>query len=272
MSLTISIPSDAKITDRRRYLHFYAEDFSNAQLNGTFDVLSGDQPPTVTDGYAQWGQVQRPLRIGLIVYTGRNPISMQVSCRFMLFDKHGGWLTDDDAGLGVEEQIRLLEWMAGQTAVTGPSPRVWVTTYDAHGQTAPLVPFIYQGASASTPKFFAGGTETPWVITALSWDTAPVRNRAGYRVRQDATVTLTYYLPPQGSKTDNSPRPKGITVRSKPGADTALEIARNVPGFIPQALATAIVQAPQNSKLRLRGVNQKIKHGKKVFVPASKSV
>lgn len=263
-------PLGPVITDRRRYIHFYGEAFSNAADNQSFDVLAGDQPPTVTDGYAQWAQVQRPLRTGLVVYTGRNPISMQVSVRFMLFDKQRSWLISDAAGVIVEEQIALLEWMAGEGIDVGPSPIVYLTTYDGVGNTNPLIPFQYQNGTKSVPAFFGDHSYAPrWVITGLTMDTSPIRTANGYRVRQDATVTATMYEAPAGSPARGQPRPKGKTVVSRAGADTALKIARTVPAQDPWKTATAIIQAPQNASLHLRLVNQTVKHGKRVYVPAS---
>lgn len=264
-------PLGPKITDRRPYIHFYGESFANAAQNFSFDVLAGDQPPTIVDGYAQWAQVPRPLRTGLIVYTGRNPTSMQVAVRFALFDRQGSWLRNDASGLIVEEQIEILEWMAGESIEVGPSPLVYLSTYDAAGNTNPLIPFEYQNGTKSVPKIFGDRNYAPrWVITALAWDTSPIRNANGYRVRQDATVTATMYeAPPGAPKHRGQPRPRGRMVVSRPGRDTALKIARSVPAQDASKTATAIIQAPQNANLHLRSVNQQVKHGKRVFVPAS---
>jgi hypothetical protein len=266
----LASPQDGKLWDRRRYIHFYGEAFSNGRVNYKFDVLAGDQPPTVTDGYGQWANVQMPLRTGMVVYTGRNPIAMQIPVRFMLFDKYGSWLVDDSAGLMVEEQIQILEWMAGEGINTGPSPLVWLSSYDSGGATTGLIPFEYQPGTPNVPKVFNDATYSPnWVITALAWDTAPIKTPNGLRIRQDATVTATMYQAPAGSAQRNTPRPKSSVFVSRPGADTALKIARAVPGEDPPKLAQAIVEMAQNKKLHLRGINQTIKHGRRVTVPSS---
>lgn len=254
--------------DRRRYIHFYGQAFSNAQDNHAFDVLSGDQPPTIVGGYAQWAQVARPLRTGLIVYTGREPMSMQVSVRFILLDQSGSWRTGVDAGTALEEQITTLEWMAGFGAQVGPSPLVYLSTYSAAGKTVPLIPFGYQPDTPDVPKFFLGGDSAPWVVTGLTWDPAPVRNENGFRVRQDATVTLTWYESPKGAPKIGLPRAKDKTVISRPGADTPLKIARTFPSQNAITLAQGIMGASQNKKLKLRSPTQTIKHGKHVVVPS----
>jgi hypothetical protein len=261
-------PPAPKLWDRRRYIHFFGEAFSNATFNFSFDVLAGDTPPTIVDGYAQWAPAALPLRVGLIVYTGRSPVAMQVAVRFMQFDSYGSWLTDDTAGLAVEKQIELLEWMAGESIQVGPSPLVYLSTYDGNGNTTPLIPFEYQTVTSNVPAIFGGGDAAPWVVTALAWDPDPVRTANYYRIRQDATVTLTLYNAPAGaSSTPNLPRPKAIRVTSRPGADTALTIARSVPSNDVPKLAAAIMVAPQNAQLRLRSVNYPIAYGKTVYVP-----
>jgi hypothetical protein len=249
-------PPQPKLGDRRQYIRF---------------VLAGDAPPTVTDGYAQWTPVARPLRIAQMVYTGRNPISMSVSVRFMLFNAHGSWLQDDGTGTLLEEQMVVLEWMAGRVN-SGPSPLVYLSTYDGHGNTTALIPYQYQATTPNVPHAQFGSDPSPWIITALSWDQSQagvVKNANGLRVRQDATVTVTYYSPPAGTNVSTLPRPKATTFVSRAGADTAILIARAVASNDPPVLAVSIMNAGQNSALRLRGVNQRIKHGRRVYVPSS---
>jgi hypothetical protein len=265
-------PGPPVVGDRRRYIHFYGEEFANGRINYSFDVMAGDQPPTIVDGYAQWSPIPLPLRVGQLMFTGRNPISMQVAVRFNLFDANGTWLISDSAGLLVEEQIAILEWMAGEGINEGPSPLLRVTTYDSSGDTVPLIPFEYQVGTGNVPASFGDRNQVPtWVVTALAWDPAPIRNDNAYRIRQDGTVTIGMYQAPQGSASRLVPRPKATTVVSRDGADTALTIARSVAAEDPPKLATAIIQAAQNKNLQLRSVNQAIKHGKRVTVPSSVS-
>lgn len=252
-----------------RTIEFFAEAFFNPADNLRFSVLSGDQPPTVTGGYAKWQTIDLPLRRGLTIFQGYDPVIMTVSVRFIMIDTAGGWLTDRESALQLEQKIHNLEWMAGESWEQGPSPKVWLTTFDGKGNTVGLIPLWYQSEIKAIPGLVGTGNVGPWIITALDWDKNPIRGDHGFRTRQDATVTVQLWtsgqLSPQGS---NVARPKATIFISRAGADTALLIARqSATAYAPQ-LALAIIKAPQNAALKLRSVNQPIKHGKKVRVPS----
>lgn len=251
-----------------RNITFYGQAFSDPSNNLRFDVLAGDMPPRIVGGYGKWQVIDRPLRRGLTVFQGYDPISMEVHVRFIRFDSSGSWLQDNSAGLAIEEDIGRLEWMSGEGWELGPPPLVWLTTFDGSGNTIPLIPFEYQTTTPSVPKFFGGGDSDAWVVVGLAWDENPIRNAGAYRIRQDATVTVQFYSsltsPPTRGKTA---RPKGKTVVSRAGADTALKIARQQPTTAAPVLAVAIKNAPQNKRLQLRSINTPIKHGKKVYIP-----
>lgn len=261
-----------------RHILFYGEDFFDATNNHQFSVLSGDQPPTVVGGYAQYATIPRPLRRGLTLFQGYDPMSLQVSVRFIKFDSTGSWITDTGvvggvgAGATIENEIAILEWMAGESINVGPSPFVYLSTFDGSGNSVPLIPFEYQTTSPNQPAAFGGGNPAPWIITGLSWDASPIRNTDGYRIRQDATVTVQYYQAPGGQPTSSKgrgkARSKSITVTSKANDDTPLKIARHQKTHDAQTLAEAIKNAPQNKDLQLRSIHSKIKHGKKVTVPS----
>jgi hypothetical protein len=252
-----------------RLIHFYAEDPFTPTLNTTFSVPAGDTPPRIVGGYAKWQVIDRPLRRGLTVFQGYDPISMSLSLRFQRFDSHGSWVTTYDAGVGIESQIAALEWVAGEGRLVGPPPFVWLTTYDGHGNTVPLISFLYQSDTPGIPFNYGVGDSTPWIVTGLDWDANPIRNDFGYRVRQEATVTVQYYQPTGStSPTIGKARPKATRFVARNGADTALLIARREATNNPATLAGLIVKAPQNAGLRLRSVNQLIKHGARVYVPA----
>ena len=255
-----------------KHITFFGQDFFNASLNHTFDVLAGDQPPRIVGGYADWATIKRPLRRSLTIFQGYDPISMEVHIRFIQFNPDdGSWLTGNGAGLAIEEKIATLEWMAGEGHEVGPSPLVYLSTFDNSGQTTPLIPFQYQGTTPANPRLFGGGFIQPWIIMGgIQWDPNPIRNDSGYRIRQDASMTMMIYQGPSSSSSTQKgkARPKATIFHSRAGADTALLIARNETTAFPSALATAIIKAPQNKGLRLRSINQKIKFGKKVTVPA----
>jgi hypothetical protein len=256
------------------YIQFYGEAFFSASNNKQFKVLAGDQAPMIVGGYGKWTTIDRPLHRGVTTFQGYDPISIQVSVRFMRFS-HGGWATDDDArtsstsenpaGFANELDIFALEWMAGETWGSGPSPKVWMTTFDGNANTTPLIPFEYQAATPGTPS---AGETTPWVITSLQWDPSPIKSRYGYRIKQDATVTLQLYSTVDPVQNRGLSRTKAVYVTSRTGTDTALKIARSQSTHDPGGLAYLIRNAPQNVRLRLRSDGQPIKHGKRVYVPA----
>lgn len=149
----------------------------------SFDVLAGDSPPRITAGYAKFDTVDRPQREGLTVFTGYDPIQMEVAIRFEA--------VIEGAGLDIERDCALLERMAGrgnfEGAGIGSPPVVRVSTTNAKGEIVPLIPRGYQWSrqNPSAPL---------WRIAGIEWDDSVpngvLRNTAGNRIRQVATVTL----------------------------------------------------------------------------------
>jgi hypothetical protein len=156
---------------------------------GTLDVLAGDGAPTITAGYAKYEIVDRPGRAGITHFTGYDPIVMEVPIRFQWTTKSAG---GEPQGEQIEDDIALLERMAGRGVFAGASfgrpGRVRVQTSDG-SRTVPLIPANYQpGPQNPNPPV--------WVISDIDWDTGPLRNRAGNRIVQLATVELTQYVSP----------------------------------------------------------------------------
>lgn len=157
-----------------------------------FVVLAGEGAPTVTGGFAKWNVISRPQRVGMTVLDGYDPITMVVPIRF------------DNVVRGrshrpIEDMVGDLEWMAGRGlhfgnvghAAQGDSPLVQVFTTDSHGKPTPLIPAPYQ-----TPNLY-------WVIADLAFDSSPLRNRDGHRIRQDVTVTLLEHVSGPGTSFDS---------------------------------------------------------------------
>jgi len=157
-----------------------------------FTVLAGEGGATITSGWAKWGVIDRPRRVGMTVLQGYDPIVMEVPVRF------------DDVvhqdGADVERDIQKLHWMAGRGKLfaadghvgasgIGDSPIVNVYSSDGHGRETPLIPPDVQGID--------------WVISGLVFDPNPSRGRDGYRIRQDATVTLTQFVAAPGNSLDS---------------------------------------------------------------------
>jgi hypothetical protein len=146
----------------------------------SFSVLAGDVPPQITGGYAKLSIVDRPGRVGVTMFEGYDPVTMEVPVRF---ETPRG----SREGLQIEKDIALLERMAGRGdfpgAAVGPPPIIRVSTTDADGNIVPLIPRNYQWSPQNK-------TAPTWRVAGIEWDAEPRRNDAGNRIRQLAVVTL----------------------------------------------------------------------------------
>lgn len=153
----------------------------------SFHVLAGDTPPRITNGYAKFETVDRPMRAGLTMFTGYDPIEMEVPIRFeaTTFSDAG-----EREGSGIEDDIALLERMAGrgQGSVSGVGPPPVVRVSTTRGRdTVPLIPSNYQYSeqNPSAPL---------WRVAGVEWDDGAWRNDHGNRIRQLAVVTLRQHV------------------------------------------------------------------------------
>jgi hypothetical protein len=143
---------------------------------GPITVLAGEGAPTVTGGFVKVQKVQRFQRVSLTIPEGYDPYVMTVP---ILFDAVA--LTKDRPD--IEKQIVILEEMAGRPkggAFPGAPPQVEVFTADSTGKRTNLMPLKFQ----EDPELL-------WYITSITWDSNPLRNPEGDRIRQAATVELT---------------------------------------------------------------------------------
>lgn len=238
-----------------------------------FSVLCGEEPPTVTDGYAIWTSVARPMLRGVTVPQGFMPAQMKVSVKFGVWDGRfgingwddGSFDPQDRAGRAVEADITLLEWMAGAQFSQGPSPVVYIASYFANGAgQSYLVPPPYRNMS--------------WVINGgLTWKNI-IRNQNTRRVVADCDFTLLNYQ----NFGISAPRPAsslaGGYFKTSAAWRTPLAIAANPSSRSPQAyhqiLAGRICADPKNNPIRNsrvtlngKGIHYKIPIGKSVWVP-----
>jgi hypothetical protein len=171
---------------RQSYLTFQSFAFQfnrqHSHNHRQFRVLCGDNPPTIIDGYGKWAVIDRPLRQGLTVPQGFNPAKLKVEIRFGIWDGRfgfDGWDTSSTASGEVEKNIDDLHWMAGGNALSGPSPLVYMDSYNLRKGTAvrnDLVPKQYRGV--------------PWIISdGIEWGPS-LRHREGGRIYQDATFNV----------------------------------------------------------------------------------
>lgn len=147
-----------------------------------FHVLAGEKGPRIVDGYAKFETVPRPERTGLTVFTGYNPVTMEVPIRFEAVISR--------EAKDLEHDIALLERMAGRGefagAARGEPAVIRISTTDNSGQIVPLVPRNYQWTQ--------GNPHAPmWRIIGIEWadePNDPLRGAGGNRYRQSAVVTV----------------------------------------------------------------------------------
>lgn len=114
----------------------------------------GADPPKPTGGYGGWDIVERPRRVGLTQWNGREPIQMDVP---IVID---GFKHNDS----VEYEITKLERMA--------------------------LPFIKEPPEVKLIGSAVPHSDLDWVIQDIEWGTDVIRIGNGDRVRQDAVVKL----------------------------------------------------------------------------------
>lgn len=252
---------------RADYLTFTGRSWIRS-YSQSFDVLCGDTAPYVTDGYAIWQTVNRPLQQGVTIFQGNNPPQLTCNVRFGVWDGTG-WDDGTASADSVETDIGKLEWMAGGNFLSGRSPVVRVTSKQPNGGISDLIPRYYHGIA--------------WIVTGMQWGQA-WRNSSGSRIYAECQVTLTKYVgyttPPGGTTNGTATTPsntQGAFVLSSPSADTPITIANGsnstsvdstIPGYN-EALAANIIADPHNANLQLRSIRQQIKHGNRVFVPST---
>lgn len=152
--------------------------------DSTFDVLAGDQPPRVLEGYAKFEVIDRALRVGILTFSGYDPMVLEVPIRYLAGP--GG------DGSDLEKDIQLLERMAGRGnfrgAATGPPPVIRLSTTGPKGGVVGLLPANYQWSRLNP--------DAPvWRVTGIDWDAEPRRFDNGNRKEQLATVTVMQHTP-----------------------------------------------------------------------------
>lgn len=249
----------------RGYITFQGIGFETGKAHEV-SVLAGDTPPTVTDGYANWQTIPRPLSRGISVFQGYNPATIDLSVRFGRWDGTG-WLGsrepfDYSVGAAVESDIDWIGWMAGEQFIHGASPVVYVSATNPDG-TSGLIPKKWQGS------------KNRWVISKLAWGATAWRNDRGDRFYQEATITLLQYINYSAAPRERTQQ-QGSTFVTTAAINTALKIAAaqnvNSPPALRERLAQSIINAPQNARLRLRHTKQQIRPNTSVYVPAHRVV
>jgi hypothetical protein len=257
--------------------------FAGSLVGGTksaaysFAVLAGDGAPTITDGYANYNIVARAQQVGMTVLAGYNPVSLTVPIRFDCFqadwvDSQTGKVNQTAAQL--ERDIQILDWMGGRGKLfaqdggvgapgIGDSPLVTVYSTDSQGYQTPLIPPTVQGLQM--------------VVSAIAWDASPIRNTAGYRTRQDCTVTLLEWVQDRfsASADSSSARAKATgavageykTVTTTGSLNTIRKIAGRVANN-PNS-AWTILQANKGDTRVGTSVDKRLPTGTRIKVPTA---
>jgi nucleoid-associated protein YgaU len=162
----------------------------------------GPTNPVISDGYGGWEVVQRPHRVALTNWTGRNPFAMSLDLFINEFRSHDS----------IEARIAKLERMAlpRQDADVHKPPAVRID-----GDAIPH-------------------TNLPWVIQKLAWGTTERHPVRGYRTRQQVTVDLLQHIEgslvnERGVQPGHGVQPKYRTYTVKQG-DTLFKIAAKLLG------------------------------------------
>lgn len=231
------------------FLHFTGYSIVNAhEKPRPFSAACGDDPPTITDGYAKWTVIDRPLRQGVTIPTGFNPAKVKVSVRFGVWDGlfgYEGWDTSPRAALHNEEQIDTLHWMAGGNFEGGPSPIVYMHAYTPNLGESYLNPHPYWGVG--------------WVIDGgVEWGKSLRNPQNGCRIYQEASFSLMGFLGVNVGTPKDKSTPGGFGAantgryfRTTAATHTAQKIAAKfVPGGFQDVLASQILSDPQNNPCR----------------------
>lgn len=144
---------------------FAAKDYSSVTC------LIDDPGVSVTEGYGGWDVIARPRNVGILNWSGFEPMTMTVP---VLFDN---WHSQES----VEEDILALELLAGRGPGGGGRRQPPDITMSTPGGFGSLVPHNFNGETSN------------WVITDIEWGDALRRRSSGHRVRQAGTVTVSQH-------------------------------------------------------------------------------
>lgn len=240
-----------------------------------FTVLAGENAPTVTDGFSNWNQVQRLQQVAVTTLAGYDPYTMTVPVRFDCYQQD--WLDTQNGNANLhaaalEQDIQKLEWMGGRGKLFGPtgvgiagvgdSPLVRVASIDSAGKQTPLIPPNAQGVQ--------------WVVSGIDYDTSPIRNAAGYRTRQDVTVTLMQWVQDQFSASADSSSARAVangavsgqykTYTTTSALNTVQKLAAKVAPGDPTAASQILAANKSNTRIGT-SVNKQLPTGTKLKVP-----
>lgn len=178
-----------------------------------FTVLAGAGGPNPSAGFAKIQINDRPRRVGFTMPVGWDPLQLDIPIQFE--GMNSNWSLAGSGG--IEGDIQILEWMSGRGKIAGydaklgaptygDPPTVRVSSLDSKGQPTNLIAPNYHGMS--------------WYVSNLAYDTSPIRNRNGDRIRQLVTVSLTQKI--SLPTTTSKPKPPTYSLLRTSSADNTL--------------------------------------------------
>jgi nucleoid-associated protein YgaU len=134
---------------------------STAQPQASVSALLGAANPVPTSGYATWEIIDRPRRVSMTNFTGRQPYQMDLPVVLSKFREHGS----------IEKAMSTLEMMARPLDSLHGPPVVTVA--------GPKVPH----------------RNLKWVINGIDWGATEYSFDHRYRMRQEGTLHLLEHVP-----------------------------------------------------------------------------
>lgn len=177
----------------------------------SLELAYGDGSPTVTDGYGGWITIDRYRRRPITEWQGPGPLRIQIPVAFE------NWAAGE--GVQLEQDIRALEQMAG---LDGP--------VKGHHGLLREPPRLIVDSGGFIPHDFHDASQLRWVIEELQWAEGSLRNKAGNRLRQPATITILNYQADDALESQSATlkrragKRKGKTYKTHPG-DTLSKVA-----------------------------------------------
>lgn len=190
-----------RVADKWREVSITTANWTNhPQQAPQITALADTGQFTVTGGYAKINVVDVPRQRGISVFAGYDPVTATLP--LLLLDMPYANPAGEQEPI-VEQQCRVLEWMAGRgkaingapaSAPAGQAPyAVSLSSVAPDGHLTLLVPANYNSV--------AGGV-SEWFVTGIEWGDS-LRDREGKRRKQHLVLTLTQNVPLAGANEAN---------------------------------------------------------------------
>lgn len=262
----------------------------SSRLATVITVLAGYAPPKITGGWPKINVIDRPLRTGFTVPAGYDPWSMDLPIQFEAVVTPG-W---QPTSIHVEQDIRVLEWMAGRNHLLVPSPGSSLRAANKQplvnpvAEVLPIVDVVSlddQGNETSLiPPNLHG---IPWLVSNIDYDTTVgasssggqqssggvIRDRYGNRTRQAAVVSLIEYNAAPGAV--NSPAARQARRGNTSGPPLVVH-ASQAYDTVEKLVLHEVAGDALYQDLRkvadfnhIRSIHQRLKIGRKILIPRS---